>query len=85
MSWSPTSFQMLTSLLCDVFNALESACKTEGIAFDFVDEDSKLEDGDAAPEQVGAFSYRITIATVATKTGVALLLPNILQSTRVSS
>lgn len=37
-------------LLCDFFDAVEFACNAEGVAFDFVDEDLELEDGDASQE-----------------------------------
>ena len=46
----PYEFSDADTLLCDFFNAVESACKAEGVAFDFVDADLELEDGDEAQE-----------------------------------
>lgn len=43
-------FSTADALLCDFFDAVEAACKTEGVAFEFVDEDLELEDGDEAQE-----------------------------------
>lgn len=37
-------------LLCDFFAAVEQACRSEGVAFEFVDEDIELEDDDEADE-----------------------------------
>lgn len=42
----PYSFTDTDTLLCDFFAAVEQACRAEGIAFDIVDEDLDLEDGD---------------------------------------
>lgn len=46
----PYEFSDADTLLCDFFNAVEGACKAEGVAFDFVDADLELEDGDEAQE-----------------------------------
>lgn len=43
-------FSDADTLLCDFFGAVESACKAEGVPFEFVDEDLELEDGDEAQD-----------------------------------
>lgn len=46
----PYEFVDADRLIGDFFDAVEAACKAEGIAFDTVDEDLELEDGDEAQE-----------------------------------
>jgi uncharacterized protein DUF6516 len=46
----PYDFSDTDTLLCDFFDAVEQACKAEGIAFEVIEEDLELEDGDEAQE-----------------------------------
>jgi hypothetical protein len=46
----PYGFSDTDKLLRDFFDAVERACEAEGIAFDVIDEDLELEDGDEAQE-----------------------------------
>lgn len=46
----PYDFSDTDTLLCDFFDAVEGACKAQGVAFDIVEEDLELEDGDEAQE-----------------------------------
>jgi hypothetical protein len=46
----PYAFLDADTLLCDFFDAVERACEAEGLAFDLVEEDLELEDGDEAQE-----------------------------------
>jgi len=46
----PYAFSDTDTLLGDFFDAVESACKSESVGFDVVDEDLELEDGDEAQD-----------------------------------
>jgi hypothetical protein len=46
----PYNFAGEDELICDFFAAVEQACRAEGVAFVFVDEDIELEDDDEADE-----------------------------------
>jgi hypothetical protein len=46
----PYDFVDTDTLLCDFFDAVERACRAEGVAFDVIEEDLELEDADEAPE-----------------------------------
>jgi hypothetical protein len=47
----PYSFVGADELICDFFAAVEQACRQEGVAFDFFDEDIELEDDDDEAEE----------------------------------
>jgi hypothetical protein len=48
----PYDFIGADELICDFFDALEQACRQEGVAFEFVEEDIELEYDDEADESV---------------------------------
>jgi Family of unknown function (DUF6516) len=48
----PHNFVGADELICDFFAAVEQACRQEGVAFDFVDQDIELEDDDEADESI---------------------------------
>lgn len=43
----PYNFQGADELIVDFFAAVEQACRQEGVAFDFVDEDTEVDDDEA--------------------------------------
>ena len=48
----PYNFVGADELICDFFAGVEQACRQEGVAFDFVDQDIELEDDDETDESV---------------------------------
>ena len=48
----PYHFVGADELICDFFAGVEQACRQEGVAFDFVDQDIELEDDDETDESV---------------------------------
>ena len=46
----PYEYVDADTLLCDFFDRVEQACQMEGVAFEIVEEDLELEDGDEPPE-----------------------------------